>query len=281
MIQYTMKYLFFLWFILCNLQEVFAQEDAQKILADTIPDLKVELEKTDKDTKKTDKQEVKGKKNVYYGIKTRKTFIPNGSYVEIFNHIKKPDQLPSVYIEEIAWYDPKKRRIQTTEPFKAKKGNAYLLHGPYRKERNNQIIEEGFYFLGTKHGRWERYGRDEMDRDFVLIEKTKYDKGFLKDSQREFYDVQRTKLKEVVPIKNGKKQGKYNTFHENGNMTTKGQYEFDEKIGLWTEYYDNGQRKREIQYPKSWKQAKEKPVVLREWDTKGKMKQVTKVNDGY
>ena len=44
---------------------------------------------------------------------------------------------------------------------------------------------------------------------------------------------------------------------------------FDEKIGLWREYYENKRSKREIKYPKEPFQKGTPPAIYREWNEKG------------
>jgi hypothetical protein len=31
------------------------------------------------------------------------------------------------------------------------------MHGPYKEYRGEILVEEGHYYLGTKHGRWVTY----------------------------------------------------------------------------------------------------------------------------
>ena len=75
------------------------------------------------------------------------------------------------------------------------------MHGPYKRMVGEQIIEEGIYYKGTKHGRWTEY-----DRHDILVDKRKYYKGWQKESKVKYYDDKQTKLKEVVPILYGKRR---------------------------------------------------------------------------
>ncbi|WP_157630076.1 toxin-antitoxin system YwqK family antitoxin [Thermonema rossianum] len=233
---------------------------------DSIPDLSVEL--SQKKEKKDKGRKIK-KRRVYYGVKTKKTFIKhdNGT-VEIFHYLPEWHE-PYNKVEEIAWYWEKRRKLYHTEYGSIKRGEAKLLHGPYRKLYKDQVMEEGFYYYGAKHGRWVRYGRDALDRDWVLIDKTKYFRGWLKESKRTYYDEKQNKLKEVIPIKHGKLEGNYYFFYPNGRIAIKGQYEAGQRVGVWMEYYPNGQRKREIHYPRK-PDTNEKPYILRQWDERGK-----------
>jgi len=216
------------------------------------------------------KREAKGKKNIYYGKRVRKAWFKNNNYIEIFHYLKEHEE-PNKYVEEIAWFYPGKG-VFTTEFNKVRRPIAKILHGPYEKRIGDKVIEQGFYYVGTKHGRWEKFGKDAVDTDFVLIDKSNYFRGWLKESQLSYYDLQRTKLKEAIPIKYGKKHGTYFQYYANGVLAEKGSYEYDKKIGLWTEYYETGSRLREIQHPRNYNDNS-LPVILREWDSKGKLKE--------
>lgn len=250
----------------------FAQEKDENFLeTDTIPDLRLKLPKEKKEQKEKTEP-----KNLYYGKKVRKSFIKKtGSNViiEVFHYLKVQDQgQVNKYIEEIYAFHPKKKRIIVNTYDKMPWDEVKILHGPYKKIENNRVVEEGFFYFGVKHGRWEKYGKDALDRDFVLLEKTKYYRGFLKESKISYYDEMQKKLKEVIPIKNGKKEGTYLRFHPNGNLAEKGVFQNDVKIGLWVEYYPNGKRKKETFYPKVW-YDEETEVQIREYDENGRIKQ--------
>ncbi|MDX1903118.1 MAG: hypothetical protein SFU27_03070 [Thermonemataceae bacterium] len=226
---------------------LFAQERKEIILeTDTIPDLSIKLPKEKKDVRKA-----KVKKNVFYDRKTKKTFIRSGAVTEVFHYLKVNEKT-NKYVEQIYTYSKKNKKIYVSNYQKLKLGENKLLHGPYVKKRDDKIIEEGFFYLGLKHGRWEQYGSDAMDRDFVLIDKVKYNKGFFKESKVEYYDPQQTKLKEVIPIRDGKENGTYYFYHSNESVAIKGDYENGVKIGTWIEYYKNGRKKKETFYPKRW-----------------------------
>ena len=77
-----------------------------------------------------------------------------------------------------------------------------------------------------------------------------YWKGWTQQSLLRFYDLKRENLREVIPIHFGDRQGTYFAFHPNGNVAATGEYMFNEKVGLWKEYYENKISKREIKYPK-------------------------------
>jgi hypothetical protein len=213
----------------------------------------------------------KVKKKVFYGLKTRKGFTKKGigkrMEVEMFYTLKKWKD-PNPYAKEIYVFDMRKQQVLKLDAIDPKKKIDYLLmHGPYKKMHGDKILEEGIFFVGTKHGRWELY-----DKDFMLMDKTKYYKGWPKESKLSFYDGAQTKLKEVLPLEFGQRNGDYFIFKENEEVLIQGHYKDDLKAGIWIEYYpDIKQRKKEIHYPKDPLHDKTKPFVFREWDEKGNL----------
>ena len=208
----------------------------------------------------------KKKKKIYFGEKTKKGFIKTASgrnnLYENFNYINKYI-LKDQYAQEIYLYDKKKKKIVKT---KKQIDESYMLHGPYIKRIDDQTIEEGFFYFGLKHGRWVRLNRSD-----ILQDKETYFMGWLNESIRFFWDPKKENLKEIIPIKYGEKHGMYYAFHLNGNLAAKGEYQFNNKIGLWIEYYSkNGKKKREIKYNKD-PYNKNKTYISREWNLNGKL----------
>jgi antitoxin component YwqK of YwqJK toxin-antitoxin module len=226
----------------------------------------LEREKEMADDLKKDKKK-KRKRKVFYGIKTRKGFTRRGVgervEVEVFHYLKEP-QAPNPYVPSIYWYETKKRTIRSTG-FDPQRG--VLLHGPYKRMIGEQIVEEGIYYLGAKHGRWTVY-----DRNDILVDKRKYYKGWPKESLVRFHDTDRKKLKEVVPIRFGQKEGTYYYFHENGQVGIRGEYREDVKVGKWTEYYPfRTRRKKEVQYTNDPWSDDFLPYISREWNRRGSL----------
>jgi len=207
----------------------------------------------------------KPKKKVFYGIKTKKGFTRKGSAhvtIELFYYLKKPD-VPSSFARDIYWFDFTRHEIRVTSTFDPKKG--VLLHGPYTKMQDDIILEEGIFYKGTKHGRWMRYNRQSL-----LEDKEKYYKGWPKESIVKYYDpAERKKIKEIVPIDYGEREGYYYFYHENGQLAVKGEYQWNQKVNDWVEYYPNGKRKRILSYPKAPFEKEIKPFIKREWDIRG------------
>jgi antitoxin component YwqK of YwqJK toxin-antitoxin module len=208
----------------------------------------------------------KPKRKVFYGVKTKKGFTRKGygSHVtiELFYYLKKPE-IPSTFARDIYYYNFARHEILKTAKFDPKKG--VLVHGPYKKMQDEVVLEEGQFFKGTKHGRWMRYNRENL-----LEDKEKYYKGWPKESIVKYYDpAERKKIKEIVPIDYGEREGYYYFYHENGQVAVIGEYQWNQKVNDWIEYYPNGKRKRILSYPKQPFDKEVKPYIKREWDEKG------------
>jgi antitoxin component YwqK of YwqJK toxin-antitoxin module len=225
-------------------------------------DLEKEMEEEE------DKKEIKKKvkRKVFFGYKTKKGFTKTGYgnnlTIELF-HVLKEYQQPDPYVPEITWYEFRRKQIRSTGEPTPKTGN--ILHGPYKRIVGEQVVEEGMYYIGTKHGRWMSY-----DRNDVLVNKEYYHKGWPKESLVRYYDDQFTRLKEVIPRKYGKMEGTYFYFHENGEVAVKGEYRNNSKVGAWTEYYPfRNRRKKEVQYPGDPYDSQTAPYISKEWDRRG------------
>lgn len=206
------------------------------------------------------------KKNVFYGIKTKRAYTRNGSgnrvTIELFFVLKKPID-PDKNAQEVYWYDLRTQKISTKPLNEKSKPYALILHGPYKRTLNGQILEEGQFYVGTKHGRWET-----LDKSNTLVDKVKYYKGWPKDSKFDYWDPETKKeLKEVIPIVNGFEHGRYLKFYKSGEIEIDGKFVDGVKSGVWTEYYDSkGQKKIEYEFhPDS-----ANPEILKKWSSKGK-----------
>ena len=209
----------------------------------------------------------KPKKNVFYGVKTRKGFTKKGfgervTY-ELFHYLKTPEK-PKTFVRDIYWYDFTRREIRKTSAFDPAKG--VLLHGPYEKKMGDILLEKGIFYKGTKHGRWMYYTRDS-----VLTDKEKFFRGWPKESTVSYYDpVERTKMRYITPVEYGEREGFYYMFFENGKIAVMGEYKFDHRVGDWIENYPDGKRKRILTYPKEPFDDENRPFIRVEWDPKGK-----------
>ena len=243
-----------------------AQEDNDGFVGIDTP-LTIDLEANDH-LEDVEVKKKKRKKRVFYGVKTRKGYTKTGfgerTTYELF-HTLKEHQEPDSYIRDIYWYDYRRGTIRTSGKIDPKYGA--ILHGPYIKKQGTQVLEEGIYYFGTKHGRWTK-----LDKNDILLDKEKYYKGWPKESMVKYYDTERKKFKEVIPVEYGEKEGNYFYFFENGLIAVRGEYKYDQKVGKWTEFHFNTQRRKKIiQYPVDPHDKVAKPYVWREYNKKGKL----------
>lgn len=209
----------------------------------------------------------KVKKGTFYGVRTKKGFTRTGfgdrTVLELFHYLREYEE-PDQYVRDIFWYNFKKKKIVNSK--RIDEGNAGILHGPYKKLLGDQLLEEGVYYKGTKHARWTTWNKYD-----ILQSKEKYYKGWPKESRVQYYDRGKKQIKEIIPIHFGEKEGNYYTFYESGNVAVRGEYRFDGKVGIWTEYYDiRNRKKRQIQYGDDPFDEDFRPYIIREWDDRGK-----------
>lgn len=227
--------------------------------------LTIDLEEEEEEEIVTKKKKIKP--NFYFGSKTKKRFTRQGFgkdvVFELFN-VLKVYQGPSEFTRDFYWYDYKKKKIVNT--LKVDVNNAAVMHGPYKKMKGDQVLEEGYFYRGTKHKRWMRYNSHD-----ILQDKQYYWKGWPMESQLSYYDFERTKLREIIPVHYGEKNGEYWAFHANGEAAVRGQYKFDNRVGMWREYYPNKRVKREVLYPEDPFDDEHRTVIVREWDTNGQV----------
>lgn len=237
----------------------------------TKPSLESKLPLDQEKEEKKEKKRQKQNRRYFLGHKVQRGFVKTGSgereTIETFSYL--PEYIePSAYAPEKYLFDAKKRKLYRTrgeaDPAKYK-----VLHGPYKKEIGGQVVEEGYFYVGTKHLRWERYRRGE---DEILLDKDHYEKGFQRDAVFTYYNGDQSKVREVIPYEFGKVQGMYYRFYENGQLEWSGQYEKGRKVGVWIKHYDfRGRRHSEYQYPKTAYEAPAEPYLLKQYDRHGKL----------
>jgi antitoxin component YwqK of YwqJK toxin-antitoxin module len=218
-------------------------------------------------------KEPKTPKGVFYGIGAKKVVIKTvkGKNVTIEKfYVLRQYRDPSVYPAEKYYFDTratgKERRIVAHA--RASTEHGMPLHGPYEKRVNGEVREKGIYYVGSKHGRWVRYGDN-----FQLLDKDKFVKGFPKSATVIYYDAQKTKIQEVIPFDQGEERhGTYMAFYPNGRLREIGEYERGVRVGQWQEFFDSHLklRQRITQYPKDADTPGE-PYVYKEWNSSGKV----------
>ncbi|MCS7003810.1 MAG: hypothetical protein NZM38_00630 [Cytophagales bacterium] len=237
--------------------------------------------------KEKKQRKTKERKNVFYDLKTRKLFVREGKgkkikYIEF--HVLKKYQAPNPYIHDKYYFDLKTRQIEVSQNVYKPEDKKMVLHGPYIVRQNGLTIEQGYFYIGGQHGRWEYYEypltrvvtKDTSYTANVMLlrDKKYFYKGFPRDAEITYYDAQKTKVQEVNPIQHGFRDGIYLSYYPSGNLKEKGKYQDGERVGKWYEYYDAPppkNKKRELQYCKNpFDENCGAPVVLRAWDEKGR-----------
>lgn len=252
--------------------------DESELLGEDAPNLRYELSEeeaklAEEEKKQNENKKSKKKKKIYFGIKTKSGFTKSGTSsitIQAFRVIEDSYLLKDPYQKEIYYYDIKAKRLKTDnyDDFRAKikKGlKAYLLHGKYEKYTNRELREEGYFYKGLKHDKWIT-----LDSKGILIEKITYNLGYPSDTEFTYYDAAQKKIKEVIPIVHGTKQGTYYRFYENGVTAETGEYQNDCKVNIWREWHENRARKADTSYPNRWWEEKA-PQLLRQWTEKGVM----------
>lgn len=287
--KYFIPAFIFALFLGCISPKAFAQtpnpKDKRQVLeTDSIPEIDLDTEEDEllgikKKHKKKKRKKKKRDKKRWFGYTTKKTYVRNRKRrleLEIVRYLPEwPDmeQDKDKYVQELYYYDAKRRRVRADKRGKImarkRKGEKlYLLHGLYRKQINKRIRVRGFYFMGMKHNTWETF-----NRDYILLTKEKYTKGWRKDSKISYYDGNGQKIKEVIPMHHKTKHGMYYFFYDNGRIAIKGEYQYDQKVKRWSYYYKRGNRKKMEQYPTRFYQKqyddRETPFDLYRWNTRG------------
>lgn len=275
------KYYFLLFSLLFLSKLSFAQEsDTQKeadpdssgvvdsnLLPTTMPLLLFDDNK-EKEEKKEKKK--KARKNIWFGLKTRKGYtkreIRDQQIFEYFNYTEE-SRRPSPYIRDIYWYDTQERSIKTSG---YEEGKGYLLHGPYERTVNETVVESGMFYFGKKHKTWMLF-----DSKNVLQDKNHFNEGWPSESRVKYYDASTNTVEEITPIQYGLEEGNYFYFYDDKQVAVTGEYQYGEKVGLWTEYWDTGNtkaiRKREIQYQEEAYSKNFRPYIRAEWDKDGNL----------
>jgi antitoxin component YwqK of YwqJK toxin-antitoxin module len=232
-----------------------------------------EQEKAAKDAEKdAQRKSKKKKKNVFLGEKMKKAFVKSGpkgrnQKIIIFYFLKYPKSL-NAYAPAYYYYDTKKRKILKLASVEEDAAQLKIMHGPYKVMQNNKVLETGYYALGTKHLRWETF-----DKNGVLLTKTHYEMGFPRDANVSYYGEDRGKINEIVPYVNGKLEGDYAKFFQNGQPEWRGQFENGKRVGTWTKFWGFRSRRRyEYQYGESgYDPEVTEPELVREYSREAKL----------
>ncbi|UJP64976.1 toxin-antitoxin system YwqK family antitoxin [Mongoliitalea daihaiensis] len=239
---------------------------SDRLLPTTLPLLLFE----DEEKKEKDRSEKKKvKKNIFYGERTTKArtkqVFRNQIFWEFF-HIVNVKREADPYIRDVYWFD-RSEKIVRKEKWDPSKGQ--LLHGPYEKYIDETLVESGHYYFGTRHGTWMFF-----DGKSILTDKLHFSEGWPKDSRISYYDRETNQIEKLIPIEYELAEGNFFHFHESGQVAVTGEYRYGEKVGLWTEYWDQNSktvRKREIQYQEQPFTKNFRPFIRAEWDKDGNL----------
>ena len=226
-----------------------------------------EQARTAKEEEKNAQRKSPKKKKVFLGEKIKRAYTKSGpkgknQIIEVFYFLKYPQPV-NAYAPAHYYYDTKKHKILKLAAIEEDAATLKIMHGPYKKLQNNKVLETGFYALGTKHLRWERF-----DKNGVLLSKTHYEMGFPRDANVSYYGQDRSLIDEVVPYVNGKLEGDYAKFLINGQPDWRGQFENGHRVGIWTKYWGfRGRRRYEYQYAESgYDPEVAEPALIREYN---------------
>ncbi|RYU78924.1 toxin-antitoxin system YwqK family antitoxin [Hymenobacter persicinus] len=231
-----------------------------------------EQERAAKEKQKAAQRAPKKKKNVFLGERIKKGFTKSGpkgrnQIIEVFYYLRTFQQ-PNDFAPARYYFDARKRKIfKTTDELDP--ATAKVLHGPYKKLQGGKVIETGYFALGTRHLRWEKFNKDN-----VLLSKNHYEMGFPRDAQVSYYANDKKRLKEVIPYTQGKIDGDYVSFTEHGKREWEGQFENGKKVGEWTKYWGfrntKDRRHYVYQYGESgYEPEVQEPVLLKEYNRNG------------
>ncbi len=132
-------------------------ESLSKLLGETIPDLGLKAKEFKSRRSERRRKAKKGRlaRVQYEGIPMQKVLVKYGSgdraRIEEF-HVLKAYEPISPYAPYNRWYDLKKKQLSSSVIKDNEK--SLPLHGPYKRYVAGDLIEEGFYYKGTKDGRW-------------------------------------------------------------------------------------------------------------------------------
>lgn len=238
-----------------------------KLLPTTVP-LLIFDDSKEKEEKKEKKK--KARKNIWFGIKTRrgatKREIRGQEIYEVFNYTEDPRKIDP-YIRDVYWFDTQERSIRSSDYVE---GKGYLLHGPYERTIDDTVVESGMFYYGTKHKTWMLF-----DSNNVLQDKNHFTEGWPKESRVTYYDSNSKSIEQIIPVQYGLPEGNYFYFYDDKQVAVTGEYQYGEKVGLWTEYWDTGNtkaiRKREIQYQDEPFTKNFRPYIRAEWDKDGNL----------
>lgn len=129
------------------------------------------------------------------------------------------------------------------------KNSRSQLQGKYLEYEGNVLLKKGYFKDSLMHGTWVQYYPNG-----ILKSENNYKNGELVGEQKYYNNKGNLNYKNslIESTEKGKKisvkHGAFVTYHNNGNLSQEGNYEYDKKSGLWREYNPSGLLYREIFY---------------------------------
>ena len=81
-----------------------------------------------------------------------------------------------------------------------------------------------------------------------MIETSDNDNDNYSGVDRTYFDPEKTQLKSEVFIHNGKREGVYKSYHDNGQLFQEVNYINGKREGIYKSYHNNGQLWKEVNY---------------------------------
>ena len=127
--------------------------------------------------------------------------------------------------------------------------NGYI----FNRREEEKITSNGSYVNGIRDGThsYELPLFDNYSNERCVFKETLYQMG-IRVKEEVYYPFGTVscdgKLKERYYLKNDKKDGPTEGFHQNGQLSFSGQYEKGSRVGTWEFFYKNGESKGELEY---------------------------------
>ena len=154
-------------------------------------------------------------------------------------------------------YHPETKELYSGEVFQIRMGGGKEFEGSYKDGKkdglwttwfeNGQKEFEKNYKDGKEDGLstyWDKNNGKVYKGNFLNFEDDSIDVSSLNGS---YFSYQRNRFVHSN-LKGGKKNGLFTSWYENGQKEMEGTYKDGKKDGLWTDWFENGKKYMEINY---------------------------------
>ena len=150
------------------------------------------------------------------------------------------EKIKKIEAENIA-QERRDAEVAKREEEKERKRNAYS-----NKDNKKSLVErDNFYYEVNSKVPFTGVGINAR-------KVSKFQNGKLNGIRMSYYDTDKLKLYEKCNFKNGKAEGLYNCYHENGKLSVEANKKDDKWDGLYKTYHKNGNLKRKGNYKSNW-----------------------------